>query len=154
MKKFIIIMLWLFLLNSFLWLSNTTYAGGEEKKSEKINDKCMDMNTGCLLNGSCHFSTYDCTGIRKETRSEGDETSVLTFFQDAVYWATIFIWTVVSAGIIVSWLLLVFSSANSTLKWRAMNWLKYSIIGGVVVTLSLVIIRLVQFLARGGGSVQ
>jgi hypothetical protein len=33
-----------------------------------------------------------------------------------------------------------------------MNWLKYSIIGGVVVTLSLVIIRLVQFLARGGGS--
>ncbi len=152
MKKFIIIMWWLFLLNSFLWLNNAAFAGVPDTKSETLNDKCINMNSECLLNGTCHFSTYDCTEIRKESRNEGDETSVLTFFQDAVYWATLFIWTVVAAGIIVSWLLLVFSSANSTLKWRAMNWLKYSIIGGVVVTLSLVIIRLVQFLARGGGS--
>jgi hypothetical protein len=33
-----------------------------------------------------------------------------------------------------------------------MSGLKYAIIWWVVVTLSLVIIRLVQFLAKGGGS--
>ena len=37
MKKFIIIMWWLFLLNSFLWLNNAAFAGDPDTKSETLN---------------------------------------------------------------------------------------------------------------------
>ena len=146
MKKFVKI-LWCLLLTFFVfqWLTPSEVSATEE-------NFWIDMNTNCLLHGTCHFSVYDATKIRKESRASWEETSVLTFFQDIVYWATLFIWTVVAAWIILSWILLILGWADSSLKSKAMSGLKYAIIWWVVVTLSLVIIRLVQFLAKGGGS--
>ena len=135
------VFLWLYLLS---WI-NFSYAGSE-------SNFWIDMNTDCLLKGTCHFSVYDATQIRKDSRADWEETSVMTFVQDIIYWATFFIGTVVTAWIIVSLLLLVFSWANPSMKTKAMTGLKYSLYWFVVVSLSLVIIRLVQFLAKWGSS--
>ena len=70
------------------------------------------------------------------------------FLQDAVLAPVIFIGTLVTVALIVSGLLYVFSGAESSLKSKAKNGITYSIVGLVVVMLSLVIIRFVQFLAR------
>ena len=74
----------------------------------------------------------------------------MNYVQDIVLAATTFIGTVVTVALILSGLLYVFSSVDSSLKNKAKDGMKYSLIGMVVVMLSLVIIRLVQFLARGG----
>ena len=93
-----------------------------------------------MLDGTCKFKAYEATDIRKGNR----DTSAMGFLQDAVLAPVIFIGTLVTVALIVSGLLYVFSGAESSLKSR----ITYSIVGLVVVMLSLVIIRFVQFLAR------
>lgn len=87
-----------------------------------------------------------------EHKSEGwgweNETSVMTFVQDIIFGATFFIGTVVTTALIVSGLLFVFSWANSWLRSKAKNWFKYALIWLVIVTLSIVIVRAVQFIAQ------
>lgn len=61
-----------------------------------------------------------------------------------------FIGTVVSIALIVSGLMYVFSSVDSGLKAKAKKGIINSIIGLVLVSSALLIIRLVQFLAMGG----
>lgn len=72
------------------------------------------------------------------------------FLQDIILAATTFIGTVVTVALILSGLLYIFSTVDSGMKTKAQKGIKYSLIGMVVVMLALVIIRLVQFLARGG----
>jgi hypothetical protein len=74
----------------------------------------------------------------------------MRFIQDIVLGATTFIGTVVTVALIFSGFLYIFSTVDSSLKAKAKNGIKYSLIGMVIVMLSLIIIRLVQFLARGG----
>lgn len=74
----------------------------------------------------------------------------MRFIQDIVLGATTFIGTVVTVALIFSGFLYIFSTVDSSLKAEAKNGIKYSLIGMVIVMLSLIIIRLVQFLARGG----
>lgn len=107
------------------------------------------MNSKCMLDGTCSFSIYDATKVKKD-RAPGERTSVMNFIQDIVLGATMFIGTVVTVALILSGFFYVFSTVDSSLKAKAKNGIKYSLIGMVVVMLSLVIIRLVQFLARGG----
>ena len=97
-----------------------------------------------MLDGTCKFKGYEATDIRKGNR----DTSAMGFLQDAVLAPVIFIGTLVTVALIVSGLLYVFSGAESSLKSKAKNGITYSIVGLVVVMLSLVIIRFVQFLAR------
>lgn len=106
----------------------------------------IDLNTECMLDGTCKFKAYEATDIRKGNR----DTSAMGFLQDAVLAPVIFIGTLVTVALIVSGLLYVFSGAESSLKSKAKNGITYSIVGLVVVMLSLVIIRFVQFLARWG----
>lgn len=61
-----------------------------------------------------------------------------------------FIGTVVSIALIASGLMYVFSSVDSGLKAKAKKGIINSIIGLVLVSSALLIIRLVQFLAMGG----
>lgn len=82
------------------------------------------------------------------TESGEEETSVMTFIQDIILAATYFIWTVVTIALVVSWLLYVFSWADSSLRNRAKSWFKYALIWLVIVTLSVVIVRAVQFIAK------
>ena len=83
-----------------------------------------------------------------QTLEKETDTSAMGFLQDAVLAPVIFIGTLVTVALIVSGLLYVFSGAESSLKSKAKNGITYSIVGLVVVMLSLVIIRFVQFLAR------
>ena len=85
---------------------------------------------------------------KSKSSDDWSETSVMTFIQDIIYAATFFIWSVVTAALIVSWLLLVFSWADSSLRNRAKSWFKYALIWLVIVSLSVIIVRAVQFIAK------
>lgn len=107
------------------------------------------MTTESVIDGTSTFSIYDATKIKKD-RAPGERTSVMNFVQDIVLGATTFIGTVVTVALILSGFFYVFSTVDSSLKSKAKDGIKYSLIGMVVVMLALVIIRIVQFLARGG----
>lgn len=124
-----------------------------EKKDDKkellaINDG-INMSTDCVLNGTCQFSIYDAAKIKKN-RAPGERTSVVVYLGDIVLGATMFIGTVVTLALIVSGVMYVFSTVDSSMKNKAKSWIKYSLIGMVVVALSLVIVRVIQYLAAGG----
>ena len=104
---------------------------------------CAD--TDSLIKWTSRMDVYTTLWIRKTTASD---TSVMSFVQDIIYAATYFIWTVVTVALIVSWLMFVFSWADSSLRNRAKSWFKYSLYGLVIVTLSVIIVRAVQFIAQ------
>lgn len=109
----------------------------------------INLNSKNAVDGTATFSIYDALGIKKD-RSPSERTSVMNYIQDIVLGATTFIWTVVTLALIFSGLLYIFSSVNSSRKSKAKSGMKYALIGMILVMLALVIIRLVQFLARGG----
>jgi hypothetical protein len=106
--------------------------------------------TETLTNWTSKMNIYDTLWMSHKSKTWGNETSVMTFIQDIIYAATYFIGTVVTIALITSWLLYIFSWADSNLRNKAKNWFKYALIGLVIVTLSIVIVRTVQFLAGWG----
>ena len=106
--------------------------------------------TETLSNWTSKMNIYDTLWMSHKSKTWGNETSVMTFIQDIIYAATYFIGTVVTIALITSWLLYIFSWADSNLRNKAKNWFKYALIGLVIVTLSIVIVRTVQFLAAWG----
>lgn len=106
--------------------------------------------TETLANWTSKMNIYDTLWMSHKSKTWGSETSVMTFIQDIIYAATYFIGTVVTLALIASWLLYIFSWADSSLRNKAKNWFKYALIGLVIVTLSIVIVRTVQFLAGWG----
>ena len=106
-------------------------------------------DTKDFANWTAQFDIYWALWMgHKSKTAEGQETSVMTFIQDIILAATYFIWTVVTVALIVSWLLFVFSWADSSLRNRAKSWFKYALIWLVIVTLSVVIVRAIQFIAK------
>ena len=102
-----------------------------------------------FANWTAQFDIYWALWMAHKSKTEGGkETSVMTFIQDIILAATYFIWTVVTVALIVSWLLFVFSWADSSLRNRAKSWFKYALIWLVIVTLSVVIVRAIQFIAK------
>jgi hypothetical protein len=110
----------------------------------------IDCSPDQLRNGQCRFNIYQTLGIKQSTNQ--DPTSVWLFAQDIVLSMTFFIGTVVTIVIIFAWFLYVWSwlSWNTTLQDRAKKWLIWAFIGMLLVMSSYVIIRLVQFIVRGG----
>lgn len=102
-----------------------------------------------LLNGQCKLNVYDTLGIRKTVRNEGDATSVGLFVQDIVLSATFFIGTVVTVALIVSWLMFIFAASSGKDPANAKKGIVGSLIGLLLVVSSYVIIRLVQYIAKG-----
>jgi hypothetical protein len=96
------------------------------------------------------MNIYETLWMWHKSKTWWDETSVMTFLQDIIYAATYFIGTVVAAALILSGFFYVYSWANSNLRTRAKSWLKNSLIWLVLVTLSVIIIRAIQFLAQWG----
>ena len=74
----------------------------------------------------------------------------MVFIQDIILALTTFIGTFVTLGLIASGITYLMSPIDSGNRGKAMKGIKYSLIGLVVVMASLVIIRLIQFLAKGG----
>ena len=109
----------------------------------------MTINEECLLNGQCKFNVYDALGIRQSVRNEWDATSVGLFVQDIVLAVTMFIGTVVTVAIMVSWLMWIFAWATGKDPTKAKSWLINALIGLLIVTCSYLIIRVVQYIAKG-----
>ena len=128
----------------------------EESSATKTNqtwvkeDVWINLTPECLINGGCSFSIYDALDIRKDARGKWEKTSVMVFIQDIILALTTFIGTFVTLGLIASGITYLMSPVDSGNRGKAMKGIKYSLIGLVVVMASLVIIRLIQFLAKGG----
>ena len=125
-------------------------AAKAEKESHNNSDIWINLTPDCLINGGCSFSIYDALDIRKDARADGEETSVMSFVQDIIMALTGFIGTVVTLALIISGIYYLMSPIDSGNRAKAMKGIKYSLIGLVIVMASMVIIRLVQFIAKGG----
>ena len=125
-------------------------AAKAEKESDNNSDIWINLTPDCLINGGCSFSIYDALDIRKDARADGEETSVMSFVQDIIMALTGFIGTVVTLALIISGISYLMSPIDSGNRAKAMKGIKYSLIGLVIVMASMVIIRLVQFIAKGG----
>lgn len=101
-----------------------------------------------LANGQCKFNIYETLGIRRSANN----TSPILFVQDIVLSATFFIGTVITLAIVVAGLLFIRAgiSGNDSLQGKAKSGMINAIIGLVIVMASYMIIRLVQFIVRGG----
>ena len=109
----------------------------------------ITINTECMWGVGCGFSVYDSLGIRKG-RAEGERTSVMLFLQDIILGASMFIGTVAAVAFILSGVYYIFSASDASYKKKAQEWMRYAVYGLVLVTLAIVIVRITQFIARGG----
>ena len=126
----------------------------EQQKKQKALDAqnrevWITINTECMWGVGCGLSVYDSLGIRKG-RAEGERTSVMLFLQDIILGASMFIGTVAAVAFIVSGVYYVFSASDASYKKKAQEGMKYAVYGLVLVTLAIVIVRITQFIARGG----
>ena len=126
----------------------------EQQKKQKALDAqnrevWITINTACMWGVGCGLSVYDSLGIRKG-RAEGERTSVMLFLQDIILGASMFIGTVAAVAFILSGVYYVFSASDASYKKKAQEWMKYAVYGLVLVTLAIVIVRITQFIARGG----
>ena len=98
---------------------------------------------------TAQMDIYGALWMSHKNKAGGEaETSVMSFVQDIIYAATYFIWSVVTVALIVSWLLYIFSWANSWSRNTAKRWFTYALIWLVIVSMSVIIVRAVQYLAR------
>lgn len=109
----------------------------------------ITINTECMWGVGCGLSVYDALWIRKD-RAPEERTSVMTFVQDIILGASMFIGTVAAVAFILSGVYYVFSASDASYKKKAQEGMKYAIYGLVLVTLAIVIVRITQFIARGG----
>lgn len=93
---------------------------------------------------------YQALWIRQSTNE--DPTSVGLFFQDIILSMTFFIGTVVTIVIIVAGMMYIWSGIqwDEGMQSTAKKWLINGLVGMLIVMSSYVIIRLVQFIVRGG----
>lgn len=109
----------------------------------------ISCNEDQLVNGQCKLNIYDTLGIRQSVRNEWDPTSVGLFVQDVVLSATMFIGTLVTVALIVSGLMFIFAASSGKDPANAKKWIMGSLVGLLIVVSSYVIIRLVQYIAKG-----
>ena len=125
----------------------------QQKKQEALDaqnrEVWITINTECMWGVGCGLSVYDALWIRKD-RVPGERTSVMTFVQDIILGASMFIGTVAAVAFILSGVYYVFSASDASYKKKAQEGMKYAIYGLVLVTLAIVIVRITQFIARGG----
>ena len=126
----------------------------EQQKKQKALDAqnrevWITINSECMWGVGCGLSVYDSLGIRKG-RAEGERTSVMLFLQDIILGVSTFIGTVAAVAFILSGVYYIFSASDASYKKKAQEWMKYAVYGLVLVTLAIVIVRITQFIARGG----
>lgn len=109
----------------------------------------ITCNEDQLTNGQCKLNIYDTLGIRKSVRDEWDPTSVGLFVQDIVLSATFFIGTLITIALVVSGLMFIFAASSGKDPANAKKWITGSLIWLLIVVSSYVIIRLIQYIAKG-----
>lgn len=106
---------------------------------DNLGIKCWQDD---LINWTCSMDVYKTIWINSSSKD------AKSFLQDAVSWATYFIWTVVFVSLLVSWLMLIFSAGDEKLAEKWKMWVKYSVIWLFLVISSYAIIKLVQYVMR------
>jgi hypothetical protein len=102
----------------------------------------LNVNSGCLTNWQCSMNVNELLNVNTNSSH-----SAKFFVQDVIFWTTMFIWTIVTVSLVVSWLMLIFAWWNESMWQNWKNGIKYSIIWLLLVMFSYTIIRLVQYLA-------
>lgn len=135
---------------SFAFATDSATTSTQSTSSSSSSDSSnvgININADCMGGVWCSFSIYDAISIRKD-RAAWERTSVMSFLQDIILGASMFIGTVAAVAFILSWVYYVFSAADASYKKKAQEWMKYAIYGMVLVMLAIVIVRIVQFVAR------
>ena len=109
----------------------------------------ITCNQDQLVNGQCKLNIYDTLGIRKSVRDPGQSTSVGLFVQDVILSATFFIGTLVTVALVVSGIMFIFAASSGKDPANAKKGIIGSLVGLLIVVSSYVIIRLVQYVAKG-----
>ena len=107
----------------------------------------ITCNEDQLANGQCKLNIYKTLGIRQNMTES--PTSVGLFVQDIVLSATFFIGTLVTVALIVSGLMFIFAASSGKDPANAKKWIIWSLLGLLIVVSSYIIIRLVQYIAKG-----
>ena len=102
----------------------------------------INMDWECLKDWQCWMNVYELLGIR-----DWETANPEWFIWDIITWATMFIWVVVTASLVVSGFLFVLAWADEKMAEKWKSWMKYSFIGLLLVIFSYTIIRALQFLA-------
>jgi len=105
----------------------------------------INMDDKCLLNWQCSLDVYSMLWIRQSLPAE-TRSSPWIFIQDIILSATFFVGTLITAVLIISWLLYVFAWVNANLQAKAKKWITGSLIWLLFVTWSYAFVRLIQFL--------
>ncbi len=117
---------------------------GKTENTEHTSVMGITCDEDLLVNGQCKFNINETLGIKKwETNSVG------ILVQDIVLSATFFIGTVVTIALIVSGLMYIFAASSGKDPANAKKWIMWSLIGLLIVVSSYIIIRLVQYIAKG-----
>ncbi len=106
----------------------------------------IGMSDGCLLNGSCTSDPLVAIWIREEVSAEWNTAKSIV--QDMFLWATFFIGTICTIALIRSGFLMMTAGAEEGKFEQGKKWIIASIIWLSLVSLSYVIIRLIQFIAQ------
>ena len=106
----------------------------------------IELDGWCLTTWWCKLNVYQTLGIREST---GGENSAEIFVQDIFLSATFFVGTLATIGLLISWVKMIYGGADESQFEAGKKWLKYSIIGILLVILSYTIIRVVEFVAQG-----
>lgn len=106
----------------------------------------IQLEEWCLTNGGCKLNIYQTLWIRESTAWQ-NSTELLV--QDIFLSATFFVGTLATIWLLVSWLKMVFGGADESQFESGKKWVKYSIIGIILVLVSYTLIRVVEFVAQG-----
>lgn len=116
----------------------------ESTSNENTSVMGITCNEELLLNGQCKIDINDTLWIRKWERND-----IGILVQDVILSATFFIGTVITIALVVSWLMYIFAASSGKDPWNAKKGIIGSILGLIIVASSYMIIRLVQYIAKG-----
>ena len=107
----------------------------------------IGLDSECLTKWTCTLTINKTLQIKQDLSAEDDTLG--TVVQDVFLWATFFIGTIATIGLIISGMMMVFwwASESQFEKWK--TWFKYSLIGVLLVVFSYSMIRLVEYIAQG-----
>lgn len=108
-------------------------------------DAGIELDPQCIGNGTCKLQVYETLQLRTDTQSNNTPEN---FVQDLFLWATFFIGTLATFGLVISGMMMVFGGADEGMYEKGKKWFQYSIIWVLLVILSYVIIRVVQYVAQ------
>lgn len=129
--------------------TNSNQTNNDIENQDPASVMGITCDPDLLVNGQCKLNIYDTLGIRQSVRDEGEATSVGLFVQDVVLSATFFIGTLVTIALVVSWIMFIMASSSGKDPANAKNGIIGSLVGLLIVVSSYVIIRLVQYIAKG-----